>query len=132
MSILPYIKEKFDPTRPMGRKNFFWTNFVYRLVVIVLVLAYIVINPGWNTSSEAALLWLVLADAPCLLLAFRRARAAKIHFSYIYIAGVLSVIYPLVSSSGDLSTVSNLIAGYNVGLAVVLIINKNKVEPIMP
>lgn len=132
MNGVQYIKEKFDPTRPMGRKNFFWTNFVYRFIFIVLIFIFTLFYPFWNAPVQGPLLLIVLVDAPCILLAFRRARAAKVHFSLIYIAGILSVVYALFSRSIPLVGVSNLIVGYNLGLSLALIIMKNKVEPVIP
>jgi len=132
MNVSQYIKDKFDPTRPMGRKNFFWTNFVYRLIFIVIIFLFSLIYPLWNASVQAPLLLLVFVDAPCILLAFRRARAAKVHFSLVYIAGLLSIVYALFSRSIPLMGVSNLIIGYNLGLSLALIIMKNKIEPVTP
>ena len=116
----------------MGRKNFFWTNFIYRLIVIVLVFIFTLFYPLWNASVQGPLLLLVLVDAPCILLAFRRARAARVHFSLVYIAGLLSIVYALLSRSIPLVGVSNLIVGYNLGLSLALIIIKNKIEPVAP
>ena len=132
VSLFQYIKDKFDPTRPMGRKNFFWTNFIYRLIVVVLVFLFSLFYPLWNASVQGPLILLVLVDAPCILLAFRRARAARVHFSFVYIAGLLSIVYALLSRSIPLVGVSNLIVGYNLGLSLALIIMKNKIEPVTP
>ena len=130
VTVVEFLKDKFNPTRPMGRKNFFWTNFVYRAIFIALISLSYLLGVGLAISIHFPLLLLILIDAPCLLLAFRRARAAKVHFSLIYIAGITSLVYALLSRSIPL--VPNLIVGYNIGLSIALVILKNKVDPLSP
>lgn len=130
MNVVQYIKNKFDPTRPMGRKNYFWTNFIYRAIVMAIIFLFYLIGAWWVIAHHFPHLMLLVVDAPSLLLAFRRARAAKVHFILVYSAGILSVVYYLLSTS--IPFVPNLIAGYNVGLSIALLVLENKMEPVAP
>ena len=128
MNVIQYLKDKFNPARPMGRKNFFWSSLVFRIVVIILSVLYL-FGPGDGAVLPIPIgLVIQLVSTPYTLLALRRARAANVHFSLICIGWLLSIFNSVTS----ISFVTNTVFGFNVGLFVALVAMKNKVEPVSP
>lgn len=112
----------------MGRKNFFWSSLVFRIVVIILSVLYL-FGPGDGAVLPIPIALVIqLISTPYTLLAFRRARAANVHFSLICIGWLLSIFNSVTS----ISFVGNTVFGFNVGLFVALVAMKNKVEPVSP
>ena len=126
MDVIKFLREKFDPRRPMGRKNFIWSY-----LITVCVYAPIAFHlPGMDQVPLAAptVLMLSVVGAPAHLLLFRRAKAARIPVAFVFFSWFITPINHMTEGG----FVEDAIGWYQFGLLIALLFQKNKVEPVTP
>ena len=127
---IDFFAKKFDPRRPMGRRNYFIT---YLLCVAAVFLATFLIAlgvPGFDETPMPPLNVVVFAGIlwPVWLLHFRRARGAGIHFAYIYVLILLTPIN-LMTERGAVEAAINI---YQFIVTLNLLFKKDVLEPALP
>ena len=106
MGIIAYIRDKFNPLRPMGRANYFWSWVATTLIIFSILweVRGLEVSPvAPVTASYGALLCL-----PQLLLMLRRSRAAKIQSGVAYGCFLLSPMN-LMIDGGPVETMINVL-----------------------
>ena len=126
VNIVRFIKDKFNPQRPMGRQNFFWSSVVCAIVIFPILL--LLPNTEMIALPVRTALMIEVVNAPLILLQLRRAKAVKIPTFLIFIGWFLD-FFNQVSFESPLE---DWIFGFNAGLIVTLLFLKNKVEPVSP
>ena len=126
MDLVKYIKDKFTPSRPMGRKNWFWSNIFYAIIYIPCAF----VLPGMDQLPAPAptVLMLSLIGAPFVLLHCRRAYAAGIPLILVLVSWFLTPVN-LMTEGGFIESAINWYQG---ALFIFLLVIKNKVEPVSP
>ena len=126
MEIVQYLKDKFNPARPIGRKNFIWSY-----LLTICVYAPIAWNlPGMDEIPAPAttILLLQVISIPQNLLLFRRAIAAWIPLALVILCWFLTAIH-LMTERGLFEIA---IHWYQFVLMLFIQFKKNKVEPVAP
>ncbi|WP_186481099.1 hypothetical protein [Synechococcus sp. NOUM97013] len=126
MQIVQYLKDKFNPSRPMGRKNFVWSY-----LLTICVYAPIAWNlPGMDEmpASATTILLLQLISIPQNLLLFRRSSAAGIPTALVILCWFLTPIH-LMAEGGLLEFA---IHWYQFVLMLFILFKKNIVDPVAP
>ena len=108
--LLDFLPKRFDPRIPMGRKSYFLTSIVTTLSVLLVGLGSMALfilvfgesAPDYLTVESVPYpYWMAFFflpfSLPLHLLDFRRAKAASIHSSWVWILIVLTVIDSFVS-----------------------------------
>lgn len=126
MNLVDYVKDKFNPTRPMGRKNWIYTSIVY----FVIYFPSVWFLPGMDQlpAPTATVLLLSIFGAPFILLNCRRANAAGLPVIFVLASWFLTPIN-LMTEGG---IIEHAINWYQFALLVLLVFMKNKVEPVSP
>ena len=126
LNIIQFIKGKFNPTRPMGRKNFIWSY----IACIIAIAPILLLTPSTEISPahvRTALLIEVI-NTPLILLQLRRAKAANIPTFLVCISWIMDFC---IRISYD-SPLENVAFAYGIGLIAALLFVKNNIEPDMP
>ena len=126
MKIVQYLKDKFNPSRPMGRKNFIWSY-----LLTICVYAPIAWNlPGMDEipASATTILLLQVISIPQNLLLFRRAIAAGIPTALVILCWLLTPIH-LMTERG---LIEIAIHWYQFVLMLFILFKKSKVKPVTP
>lgn len=120
---LDRLPKRFDPRIPMGRKSYFWTsmfvfigNFAVYFIIYFLVILFLGdATPDYLTEESAPYpAWFSFFFLPFLipvhLIDFRRAKAASIHYSWVWFLITLSVFdaFYFLNSPDFLSPIARL------------------------
>ena len=126
MNIFNFLKAKFNPNRPMGRKNWFWTTLVWLIIFLPITWAL----PGIEVHPPPPNIVIAISAMSLLplLLNLRRARAAEIPLILVYMCWLCTPIN-LIWEGGPLEGIVN---AYQVFLFIYFLSMKNKVEPLSP
>ena len=123
---IEFIKDKFNPSRPIGRKNYFWSFMAYMLVYIVI--AWNIPGMDQIPAPPATAIAGIIISLPIYLLNLRRARACLMPVAFIY--GLLFLAPINLMTDG--SPVEHLINFYGTIVGVYLLFAPNKVDPLSP
>ena len=126
MQFVQFLKDKFNPSRPMGRKNFILSFLAYMVVVAPVI--FFIPGIGQEPLPPYTTLLLMIWAAPCWMLYFRRANAALIPVYLIAIAWLLTPIKSFIAHR-EISVFLNI---FQIILGLFLLFKKNKVEPVTP
>ena len=127
MNVVEYIKDKFNPTRPMGRKNYFLST-VACIILIFPVLFFLIPEAKLIPVSAKTGLLIELINAPLSLLQLRRAKAAQIPVAIV----VLGWIFDFIVRVSIESPINIAISIYVLVVMACLLLLKNKVKPVAP
>ena len=126
LNIIQFIKDKFNPTRPMGRKNFIWSY----VACIIAIIPILFLTPSTEISPVPArtALLIELINTPLILLQLRRSKAANIPTFLVFIGWILDFSIRISYES----PLENVALAYGIGLIAALLFVKNKIEPDTP
>lgn len=126
MGIVTYIRDKFNPARPMGRANYFWSWLATSLIVFPILWEV----PGLEVSPVAPVtaLYAAVLALPQLLLMIRRARAAKIQSGVVYGFFLLSPMNMMI----DGGPVEEMIKIIQTAVMLALWFMPNKTDVVAP
>ena len=101
---LDRLPKRFDPRIPMGRKSYFWTSIVvsignfavYFLIYFLVILFLGDMAPDYLVEESVPYpVWFAFFTLPFLipvhLVDFRRAKAASIHYAWVWLLITLAV-----------------------------------------
>lgn len=91
---IDFFAKKFDPRRPMGRRNYILTILSLALIMFFFVFVLSAGNPSLDLTKGTVpnTIFGLIVAFPIWLLSLRRARAAGIYPAYIYASAIGEVV----------------------------------------